>query len=83
MSGEYKKIYRSRNNRMIAGVCAGLGEYLNIDPTLVRVLFAVGTVLGFGSAIVIYFVLMLVIPEEPQGGSVVVHAVPETPEEEE
>jgi phage shock protein C len=65
MSGEYKKIYRSRSNRMIAGVCAGLGEYLNIDPTLVRLLFAIGAVLGVGAPILIYIVLMIVVPEEP------------------
>jgi phage shock protein C len=65
MSGEYKKIYRSRENRMIAGVCAGLGEYLNIDPTLVRLLFAIGAVLGVGAPILIYIVLMIVVPEEP------------------
>jgi phage shock protein C len=65
MSGEYKKLYRSRNNRIIAGVCSGLGDYLNIDPTLVRLLFAAGAVLGVGSTIVIYLVLMIVVPEEP------------------
>lgn len=83
MSGEYKKLYRSRQNRMVAGVCAGLAEYLNIDPTLVRLLFAIGTVFGFGSLILVYIVLMIVIPEEPFGGSVVVQPAPETPEEEE
>jgi phage shock protein C len=83
MSGEYKKIYRSRDNRMIAGVCAGLGEFLNIDPTLVRLLFALGAVLGVGSTILIYIVLMIVVPEEPLGGSVVVQPAPEPPKEDE
>jgi phage shock protein C len=80
MSGEYKKLYRSRNNRVIAGVCAGLGDYLNIDPTIVRLLFAVGALLG-GSAILLYIVLMIVIPEEPLGGPVEVKT-PEIPKEE-
>jgi phage shock protein C len=83
MSGEYKKIYRSRDNRMIAGVCAGLGEFLNIDPTLVRLLFAIGAVVGVGSTILIYIVLMIVVPEEPLGGPVVVQPAPETPKEDE
>ena len=82
MSGEYKKVYRSRSNRVIAGVCAGLGEYLNVDPTLVRLLFAIGAVLGFGSAFIIYIVLMIVVPEEPLGGPIEV-VTPEMPKEEE
>jgi phage shock protein PspC (stress-responsive transcriptional regulator) len=50
---------------MVGGVCAGLGEYLGIDPTVVRLLFALGTIFGLGSLIVVYLVLLLVIPEEP------------------
>jgi phage shock protein C len=82
MSGNYKRVYRSRSNRVIAGVCAGLGEYLNIDPTLVRLLFVIGAILGFGSAFIIYIVLMIVVPEEPLGGPIEV-VTPEMPKEEE
>ncbi len=42
MSETYKTLTRSVTNRMVAGVCAGLGEYLNIDPTVVRLLFVLG-----------------------------------------
>ena len=58
-----KRIYRSRNNRMIAGVCAGLAEYVEIDPTIVRLLFVLGLFAG-GATFWAYLVTMLVIPEE-------------------
>jgi len=64
MSNE-KRLYRSRDDRIIGGVCAGLGKYLNIDPTVVRLLFVLGAFFGMGSLVVIYLVLLLVIPEEP------------------
>jgi len=64
MSNE-KRLYRSRDDRLIGGVCAGLGKYLNIDPTVVRLLFVLGAFFGMGSLVVIYLVLLLVIPEEP------------------
>jgi phage shock protein C len=65
---EIRKLYRSRSNRMLAGVCGGLAQYFNTDPTLVRVLFVVLAVLG-GSGLLIYLVLWVVVPEEPQGGA--------------
>jgi phage shock protein C len=68
MTTDSKKLYRSRNNRMIAGVCAGLGDFFGIDPTVVRLLFAAGALLGFGSFILIYLVMFFVVPEEPIEG---------------
>jgi len=68
MTTDSKKLYRSRNNRMIAGVCAGLGEFFGIDPTVVRLLFAAGALLGFGSFILIYLVMFFVVPEESVAG---------------
>jgi phage shock protein C len=65
MTPESKKLYRSRNNRMFFGVCAGIGEFFGIDPSVVRLLFAAGALLGFGSFIVIYIVMFIVVPEEP------------------
>lgn len=64
MDGQSKKLYRSRTDRKIAGVCAGLGEYFNFDPTLVRLLFVLGLVF-VGGTILAYLILMVVIPEEP------------------
>ncbi len=62
-----RKLYRSRTNRMIFGVCAGIGEFFGIDTTIVRLVFVVGSLLGFGSFILIYLVLFFVVPEEPLG----------------
>ncbi len=67
MTPETKKLYRSRTNRMIAGVCSGLAEFFGIDPTVVRLVFVAGALLGFGSFILIYLVMFIVVPEEPMG----------------
>ncbi len=61
-----RKLYRSRTNRKLAGVCGGLAEYFNVDPTLIRVAFVVLTALG-GAGLVAYLGMWLVIPSEPEG----------------
>jgi phage shock protein C len=67
MSNQYQKLYRSRENRMLGGVCGGLGEYFDIDPTLVRVLFVFGAFLGVpGALLLIYLVMLIVVPQQPQ-----------------
>jgi phage shock protein PspC (stress-responsive transcriptional regulator) len=65
MNTDYKQLTRSTSDRMIAGVCAGLGEYLNIDPTVVRLLFVLGFFLSGGFGMVIaYLIMAIVVPEE-------------------
>lgn len=59
-----KRLYRSRTDRKLAGVCAGIAEYYGWDPTLVRVAWIVLTLLG-GSGILIYLIMWLVMPEAP------------------
>ena len=60
-----KRLFRSRTNRKIAGVCGGLGAYFDVDPTIVRVLWAVGTILtSVILGIIVYIVMALVVPEE-------------------
>ena len=59
-----KKLYRSRADRRIGGVCGGLANYFNIDATLVRLLFLLG-LLFVGGTFFAYIILMIVIPEEP------------------
>jgi phage shock protein C len=59
---EPRKLYRSRTQRMIAGVCGGLAEYFNVDATLMRVLFLLLAVFG-GSGIVIYIVMWIIVPD--------------------
>lgn len=60
-----KRLYRSRNDRVISGVCSGIGAYLKIDPTVIRVVAALLLLMSFGTMILIYLVLALIIPLEP------------------
>jgi phage shock protein C len=60
--GDPKKLKRSKH-RVIAGVCGGIAEYLKIDPTVVRVLWAVIAVFGLGSGLLAYLLCWLLIPE--------------------
>jgi phage shock protein C len=59
---EPKRMLRSTTNRMLGGVCAGIAEYYQLDPTLVRVAFVLLALLG-GPGILLYLILLLVIPE--------------------
>jgi phage shock protein C len=59
-----KRLYRSRKNAMIAGVCGGLAEYFNIDPTWMRLIFILLFLVG-GSALLIYIIMWLIVPLEP------------------
>ncbi|MFV2008912.1 MULTISPECIES: PspC domain-containing protein [unclassified Micromonospora] len=61
----YKQLRRPTTDRMIAGVASGLGRYFDTDPTLVRVIFAVATVLTGGLAALTYPVIWFLMPEEP------------------
>lgn len=58
-----RKLHRSANDRMIAGVAGGIAETYDIDPTLVRVLFVAGTVLGLFSGLLIYLICWIIIPD--------------------
>lgn len=60
-----KRLYRSRNDRMLGGVCGGVASYFNIDPTLVRIL-AVATLFMGGAGAAAYVVAWVIVPEEPQ-----------------
>ncbi|MFH1582170.1 MAG: PspC domain-containing protein [bacterium] len=59
-----KKLYKSRKNRILAGVLGGLGEYINLDPTVLRIAWAVVTVFtGFFPGLFVYFLAVLIVPE--------------------
>ena len=60
-----KRLYRSRNERMIWGICGGMGKYFNIDPTVIRVLWVLSLVFGFFSLFA-YVILAIIIPIEPE-----------------
>jgi phage shock protein C len=59
-----KRLYRSRQERMLGGVCGGLAEYLGLDPTVVRLVFLLLFFLG-GQGLLIYLIMWLIVPEEP------------------
>jgi phage shock protein C len=65
MNTEKKKLYRSRNDRMIAGVCGGLAEYFGIDATLIRLVFVAAAILG-GHGVLAYLVCLILIQLEPE-----------------
>jgi len=72
MTNRNNQLYRSRDDRMIGGICAGLGEFFGIDPTIMRLIFVFGAIFfGFpGALVLIYLVMLLVVPEAPM------HVVP-------
>ena len=59
-----KKLYRSKTDKKIAGVCGGLAKYLNIDATIIRLIWAIA-VLCAGTGLLAYIICALVIPEDP------------------
>lgn len=61
---EIRKLYRSKKNRKIAGVCGGIAEYLNADPTIVRLIWVLATVLSIGVGIIGYLLAWIIIPEK-------------------
>jgi phage shock protein C len=61
----YRRLYRSRHNKVLAGVCGGLASYLNIDPVAARVLFAILTAFSGGALLLAYVVMWILMPEEP------------------
>ncbi|HZL07094.1 MAG TPA: PspC domain-containing protein, partial [Coriobacteriia bacterium] len=60
-----KRLYRSRSDRVVAGVCGGLGAYFEIDPTLVRAAVVVLGLVTQGSILIAYLIMAVVVPEEP------------------
>ncbi len=75
MTEPVRRLYRSVDDRMLGGVAAGLGEFLDIDPTIIRLIFAFSVFLG-GTGLLVYLVMWLIVPEEPE---VVVEAPPKKP----
>ena len=64
MDNGYRKLTRSTSNRMICGVCGGLGEYLNVDPTIIRIIWLFCALAGLGTGAVIYLIAAIVVPED-------------------
>ncbi|MDP3461791.1 MAG: PspC domain-containing protein [Bacteroidales bacterium] len=63
---QVKKLYRARINRVLGGVCSGMADYFVIDPTLVRVLWVIFSIMG-GAGLLAYIICWIIIPEAPYG----------------
>lgn len=74
---EGKRIYRTREGRIVAGVCSGLARYFGIDATLVRLAFGVLTIFG-GMGVLAYLIAWLIVPEEGEEASIVESLVSKT-----
>ena len=59
-----KKLYRSKDDRKIAGVCGGLGEYFDIDPTIIRLIW-LAMLFAVGSGVLAYIIAWIIVPEKP------------------
>jgi phage shock protein C len=62
-----RKLYRSRTNKQVAGVCGGLSAYFNVDVTLMRVLFILLGILGL-AGVILYIAMWIIVPVEPAVG---------------
>lgn len=63
---EPKRLYRSQTDRKLCGVCGGIAEYFNIDPTLVRLGGVLLACISFGTGVLAYFIAAVIIPDHPQ-----------------
>lgn len=59
-----EKLFRSRTDKMIGGVCGGIGDYFSIDPTIIRIIWALFSILG-GAGIIVYLICWMIIPKKP------------------
>jgi phage shock protein C len=68
-----KRLYRSRKDRIVAGVCGGIGEYFAVDPNIIRIIWLLVGLTGTG--IIAYILAWVIIPEEPPESPVAVELV--------
>ena len=61
-----KRLYRSRQERMVWGVCGGIAEYFDIDPTIIRLIWVLVMVSSCGTGLLAYFIAAVIIPVQPQ-----------------
>lgn len=60
-----KRLYRSGRDKLLGGVCGGIADYINIDPVVIRILWVIGAFASFGTAILLYIILWIIIPRNP------------------
>jgi len=65
MNTNYRSLYRNNTNRMLAGVCAGLADYMNMDPTVMRLIFVLLFFVTGPGVLLAYLIMALIVPNEP------------------
>ncbi len=81
MANEYKRLHRSVEDRMVGGVCAGIADFFDIDPTIVRLVFVLGFFASVSGLFWAYLIMMVVVPEYvPAGEDIVTADVEDIPE---
>lgn len=65
MPQQIKRLYRCRHDKVLGGVCAGIAEYLHVDPVLVRLLWVIFALI-MGTGIIVYIIAWIIVPEEPR-----------------
>ncbi len=61
-----KRLYRSRSDKVLGGVCAGIGNYFEVDPVVVRLLWVIVTLFSLGLGLLAYIIAWIIVPEEPR-----------------
>jgi phage shock protein PspC (stress-responsive transcriptional regulator) len=74
-----KHLYRSKKDRILGGVCAGLGEHLDVDPNIIRLIWATVTVLSFGVGVIVYILAWILIPEPGSENGILPSSKPNEP----
>jgi phage shock protein C len=69
-TNDHKKLIRPKDGRMVAGVCAGIGQFFGIDANIVRIVFAALTLFSAGAVALVYLAAWVVVPEEGETGSI-------------
>ena len=64
MAQQIKRLYRSRKERIIGGVCGGIAEYLNTDPTIIRLIWILASIISLGAGVIGYLIAWIIIPEK-------------------
>jgi phage shock protein C len=73
-----KRLIRTRKGRLVAGVCSGIGEYVGIDPTVVRLIFVALSLVTVGVFVLVYLAAWVLIPEEGEGTSIAENLIKKT-----
>jgi phage shock protein PspC (stress-responsive transcriptional regulator) len=61
-----KRLYRSRNDRIVGGVCGGLAGHIEVDPSIIRLVWIIVTLFSLGTGLIIYLAAWIIIPESPR-----------------